>query len=402
VVKSKISINENLIKNVLTLRYSPTTKSQIPKLDWKDFVQRPNNNSSEFVEKKIVENIKKSITNSKISISLSAGVDSTLMLDLLKKTIPDCSPIAITVKFEGSFDETKQAAYLADKFDIDCETLYIENYLLELPKAISIVKLPIWDLHWYYVAKKARTLSKIIVTGDGGDELFGGYTFRYKKFLSTLKKKPSTQEKILSYLQCHERDWVPDQDKIFGKRAKFNWSQIYKIFEPYFNNQLDPLSQVFLADFNGKLRHNFSIVSASINSHFKIKTVTPLLSKDLIKYATHIPLQLKYDRNKNIGKLLLRQILQKEKIEKFVSTSKQGFSIDTRNLWNVRAKKICDYYLSDARIVKDGWINGKWINSYLNSKDLDVRYVNKFLGLLALEVWYRIFITKEMKSASKL
>ena len=36
------------------------------------------------------------------------------------------------------------------------------------------------------------------------------------------------------------------------------------------------------------------------------------------------------------------------------------------------------------------------IYKYLNKKDLDVRYVNKFLGILSLEVWYRIFISKDL------
>jgi asparagine synthase (glutamine-hydrolysing) len=57
----------------------------------------------------------------------------------------------------------------------------------------------------------------------------------------------------------------------------------------------------------------------------------------------------------------------------------------------------------DSRIVQDGWINQSWINDYIDKKEeLDVRYVNKFLGLLALEVWYRLFITKEMKSDTTL
>ena len=400
-VKSNPQINDDLIKQILTLRYSTTIKTQIPKLTWKSFVEKPSNTSAEFVEKTIINNIKNEITDSKPSIALSGGVDSTLMLSLLKKAIPQSSPTAILVKFQKSFDETKRAIRLANKFDIAHEVLYIENYLLELPKAISIVKLPILDLHWYYVAKKARTLSKTILSGDGGDELFGGYTFRYKKFLSLLKKD-TTQQKILSYLKCHERDWVPDQDQIFGKKTKFSWPQIYKIFEPYFNNQLAPLSQVFLADFNGKLRHNFSLVNTSINSYFKIKTVTPLISNSLLKYANHIPIHLKYDYKRNIGKLLLRQILAKEKIEKFVSSTKQGFSIDTENLWNSQGRKICDYYLSDARTVQDGWISRGWINKHRQSKELDVRYVNKFLGLLAFEIWYRLFITKEMKNTTQL
>ena len=39
-----------------------------------------------------------------------------------------------------------------------------------------------------------------------------------------------------------------------------------------------------------------------------------------------------------------------------------------------------------------------WISKYIDQNDLDVRYINKFFGLLAFEIWYRLFITKEMKS----
>ena len=51
---------------------------------------------------------------------------------------------------------------------------------------------------------------------------------------------------------------------------------------------------------------------------------------------------------------------------------------------------------------KDGWINKEWISSNIKKSDLDVRYVNKFLGLLSLEIWYRLFITKEMNSKTTL
>ena len=67
-------------------------------------------------------------------------------------------------------------------------------------------------------------------------------------------------------------------------------------------------------------------------------------------------------------------------------------------MWKSHAQKLCKNYLLDSRIVQDGWIRQDWISKYIEKESLDVRYVNKFLGLLALEIWYRLFISKEMKS----
>ncbi len=328
-------------------------------------------------------------------------MDSTLVLILLKQALPSVKIKAISIKFAESTDESKHAARIAHKLDVDHDVLYLENYLEELPKAISIIKLPFWDLHWYSVVKKAKTISKFLVSGDGGDEIFGGYTFRYQKFLSLTDNNSPPIEKIKAYLQCHERDWVPDQEKLFGNKIKFDWNKIYRRLIPFFNNSLPPLSQVFLADFNGKLLYNWVPLNTRFHDYFKVKPVTPILSEKLISYGTHLPVESKYDAHKNIGKLPLRKILQKYKLEQHVVKKKQGFSVDTANMWKSHGYELCNYYLSDARIVKDRWISGGWISLH-KKKDLDIRYVNKFLGILALEIWYRIFVTKEMDPEKRL
>ncbi|WP_100182766.1 asparagine synthase C-terminal domain-containing protein [Candidatus Nitrosotenuis aquarius] len=398
-------VNPKLIKHILTLRYSTEIKSKIPKLSWKDFVEKEQNISADQVEKIIISYVKDNIENSarnKIALALSGGIDSTLVLSSLIRAVPNVKIKTLSVKFAESFDETKQSSKLAERLGVDNQIIFVSNYLKNLPAAISIVKLPIWDLHWYHVAKKASSISKFIVSGDGGDELFGGYTFRYKKFLSLIKKNTTKQNKILSYLKCHERDWVTDQPRVFGKNSNFSWKEIYNVIEPYFGNPLNPLNQVFLADFNGKLRHNFSVVNTAINKHFGIKTLTPLLSEEMISYATHIPSNMKYDKQSKTGKIILRQIIKKENLERFVSQGKQGFSIDTVNLWKSYGKEICDYYLYDARIIQDGWINREWIRKKLKIKDTDARTVNKLYGLLAFEIWYKLFITKELKHSTRL
>ena len=402
-VRSK-TIPPQTIKNILTLRYNPTKNSLIPKKIWKDFVEKTILSPVDFVEDSIKSNIEHSIKNpkTKVAVALSSGVDSTLVLALLKKTYPTIPISTISVKFAKSIDESKYAAKIAQKFDADHHVLYIENYLAELPAAINIIKQPFWDLHWYYVVKKAKTMSKFLVSGDGGDELFGGYTFRYEKFLSLTTKNSSPLAKVKAYLQCHERDWVHDQQDLFGKRAPFSWKEIHNRLLPYFDNSLHPLSQVFLADFNGKLLYNWIPLNTAFHRHFRVKPVTPILSRNMISFATHVPIHLKYDQKRNTGKLILRQILQKYSLEKMLIKKKQGFSVNTINLWKSHGYNLCDYYLSDARTIQDNWISKDWIQKHFRKNDLDIRYVNKFLGILALEIWYRLFITKEMKPTTKL
>ena len=392
------------ICNILTLRYNPKLKPLLPRKTSGDFGHSAEV-STEYIENSILNSLNEKIEYSKtkkISIALSGGVDSTLILAMLRKRFPDIEIEAITIKFAKSTDESSVAAKIAENFGANHNIVYLENYLEELPKAISIIKMPFWDLHWYHVVKKSQSLSKHLVSGDGGDELFGGYTFRYEKFLSLTTQNSTPLEKVKAYLQCHERDRVPDQEDLFDTKAEFTWDAIYDTLLPYFDNSLPSLDQVFLADYNGKLLYNFSPVNTRILNHFQVEGISPLLSDLIISFATHIPNIQKYDQNKNLGKLSLRELLEKYNAISFVPDQKLGFNVDTKNLWESYGKSICTEYLLDSSIVNDGWINKKWITSHINRSDLDVRYINKFLGLLAFEIWYRLFVTKEMNVNTRL
>ena len=400
-----LSLQPSSVTNILTLRYDPSIIPNLPRKTSKDFKPSPKEHSVEFIEKAIANTLRKKLDISsvkKICIALSGGIDSTLILTLIKKTIPDLRVDAISIKFADSIDETESASKIAAELDTNHHIVYVDNYLRELPKAISIIKLPFWDLHWYHVVKKSQSLAKHLASGDGGDELFGGYTFRYKKFLSLIDTNSTPLEKIKAYLLCHERDHVPDQEEVFGKKARFSWEYIYKTLISYFDNTLSPIEQVFLADYNGKLLYNFSPLNERISNHFDIESISPLLSEEILSYSLSIPTENKYDKIKNIGKLPLRKLLSKHNMDKFIPHEKLGFNVNTLNLWKSVGKSLCQEYLVDSQAAKDGWINKDWINRYVRQDDLDVRYVNKFLGLLAFEVWYRLFITKEMSANTTL
>ena len=399
------TVDPSSIVDILTLRYDTSIQPNLPKKTWEDFIpiDKPPNVTS--IENSICNEIEKKlnyINEQEISIALSGGVDSALMLSLLRKTKPDVKINAISIKFANSIDETPYASKIAEKYDADHHVIHLENYLSELPKAISIIKLPFWDLHWYYVVKKSQVLSKTLISGDGGDELFAGYTFRYKKFLSLTSENSSPHEKVKAYLECHERDRVPDQENIFNQKCQFSWNYIYSILLPFFDNNLSRLEQVYLADYNGKLLYNFNPINSRITDYFKINQLAPLLNNELLTTAVHIPTRYKYDIDNDIGKLPLRTILEKNNAASLITKEKLGFNVNTINLWKLHGHDLCKEFLDDSRIVKDGWINNEWIKRYIDNSDLDVKYVNKFLGILAFEIWYRLFITKEMSSNTTL
>ena len=402
-------LNDNnyasMIKNVLTLRYNPSLETSNGKIGWQSFEVKDYPNYLEHIENVIINYIKNELSSEKhVSVALSGGVDSTLVIALLRKALPDVSIEAISVRFADSVDETDLATKIAAKFDANHHITPIENFLENLPKAISIIKMPFWDTHWYHVGKTAKKFSNSLVSGDGGDELFGGYTFRYEKFLSRMKSQMTPKEKTKLYLECHERDWVSDQENLFGKRAQFSWDEIYSFIIPYFDNTLPTINQIFLADINGKLLFNWIPLNRSFHEYFELKAVTPILSKEVLSFAPHLNFELKYDQKNNVGKLPLRAILKKYVDPNLINPKKQGFSVNTVNLWKSHGKKLCKHYLSDARIVKDGWINMDWIQKHFKNLDdeLNVRDVNKFHGLLAFEIWYRLFITKEMDPNTEL
>ena len=366
--------------------------------------KRIDDNLEEFVEKSIREEISHEIgTNTgKIGISLSSGIDSTLILALLREEYPSNEIESVSVKFRESTDETDASKKISEKFQTNHHILEIDNFLEELPKAISIVKQPFWDLHWYYLVKKMKNFTNVFLSGDGGDELFAGYTFRYKKFLKLTNENSTSNEKIIAYLNCHERDWVPDQESIFDMENQFNWNDIYKILEPYFDNKLPRLTQVFLADYNGKLIHNMQPLYKSIHDYFSIRNITPIQNEGLIQFSCMLRNEQKYDFKSNLGKIILVNLLEKYNLKHLTSIQKQGFSVNTSNLWNQYGKEIFLHYFDKSRLVEDKIINSDWIDKHISKNDLEPRYINKFLGILALEIWYRLLVTKEMNENEKL
>lgn len=415
------------IGNILTLRYDPSfnlftkdnNRDGIRNIPPKEILQlrrtvikeRNNIPSSQDLENEIRRLIKIRFEGSKekrIAIALSSGVDSNVIFSLIRKELPQIDIGCLNVSFDEDSSEALRAAQLAESKDAGFHEIHVENPLQDLPMLLSIIKEPRWNVYQYYFIEKARSISNVLFTGDGGDELFAGYTFRYKNFLATIESlsRPSCEDRIRTYLRCHERDWVPDQEAMFaGTQIKFTWSSIYELIEKYFVSNLDPLEQVLLADYHGKLMYDFIPTNEKFFKHFNISGMAPLLCNQIIDIAMKIPASLKYDFKNNIGKIQLREIIEHNTAGYSTDRKrKMGFGMDLAKFWSRFGKEMVTSNLDKGRIFQDKIINKEWYNKSLaridENKEEASRYISKMLQLLSLEIWYQLFVTSEMSASS--
>lgn len=393
---------------LLTLRYDPMNiyvptfrLRDVSVLDIFKSYAKKNSVSVRILETKIRSAIRREVdkfTQHKVCVALSAGVDSNLILCLLREEYPELELECINVSFDEK-NEAFEAKNFAEQKGAGFQQVYVENPLRDLPSMINIIKEPRWNVYQYYFIKKAKSISNLLFTGDGGDEIFAGYTFRYKKFLQSCEQNTNSLERVKVYLSCHERDWVPDQHEMFANKLKFDWSSIYSLLTSYFNNDLNPLDQVLLADYNGKLLHDFAPTNDKYFRFFKLQGFSPLLDNDVVEVGFDMPSEMKYSMEYNVGKLPLREILKiySQDSDRKMNV-KVGYGMDLVSLWNKSGRETVTLLLDRGRVFEDDLIDKNWYMRSLKRVDenLDLRYISKLLQILSLEVWYRIFVTSEM------
>ena len=94
----EINNNSSIIKEVLSLRYCPSLDSSKNKIVAENFLPEEKLNYLEHIENSISSEIKNEVMENQVSVALSGGVDSTLVMALLRKTKPDIKIDAISLK----------------------------------------------------------------------------------------------------------------------------------------------------------------------------------------------------------------------------------------------------------------------------------------------------------------
>ncbi|SDW60258.1 asparagine synthase (glutamine-hydrolyzing) [Marinobacter mobilis] len=364
-----------------------------------------------FLLKSSVE--KQLIADVPIGAFLSGGVDSSSVVSVASSIKPDL--MTMSYRFKSGFDEGEYAKTIAEIYGTNHIELYEEPFdLLEILKNLSFVyDEPFADsssVPTYQICKEASKHCKVALTGDGADELFGGYTWKYR---------PLVYQAIFgnsNYFRTLALYIVSGILKSFSKKA-LNIHRYYAlknvVLERDVNSSVDDLYWFFsdkeisklgvkktsdnlerwfdgsgrLLDFNDALKVDLSdymvgdiLVKtdrASMANGLELRS--PFLDKELAEYVISLPGRLKLDKKSD--KIILRTAFAKQWPDRIKYRSKQGFGSPIEGwLTSPSLDDAKDFYFSkDSRISK--FLNPDQVQAYKNSND------SKTWALLIFSMW---------------
>jgi len=292
-----------------------------------------------------------------VSSYLSGGMDSGVLTSLASKQLPYMN--TFTVGFDMSsasgvelaFDERANAEHMSYVFKTEHYEMVLKAGDME--RCMSDL---VWHLEEprvgqsypnYYAAKLASKFGKVVLAGTGGDELFGGYPWRYYRavvnddFEHYIDKyyefwqrlvNNSIQQKLFAPVWNDVKDvWTRD---IMAGVFKHHARELTRP-EDYVNHSLYFEAKTFL--------QGLFVVEDKLSMAHSLESRVPFMDNDLVDFAMRVPVKYKlsnlqkvvsanenelskYYQRTNDGKLLLREAMKRHLPQNVISREKQGFS----------------------------------------------------------------------------
>jgi asparagine synthase (glutamine-hydrolysing) len=321
-----------------------------------------------------------------LGIMLSGGLDSGTVAAFSQQSATTMQGYCYYDETNG-YDETAFAKQMATQFNINLNLVQIKEQ--ELPNLLETVT---WhfdepvprphNLAAYAVSKAAAHDGiKVLLTGEGGDEIFCGYT-RYKE----ITEKYSADHDPSHIIFGHNRVALTAIEKFYSKRS---FTNNYRFWVPYTYRNLDAINQQLISDQKTFLIH-FLQRSDRMGMAVGLENRVPLLDIELVNFMNRIPgeQKMKNGELKYIQKQMLKGILSDE----IIYQKKQPFDmpIETYLQRGVLNEYMKDLLLSDARCSY--LFDKKGMATLINDMTDKKPNAWKMVWLLmCFEVWLRKF-----------
>lgn len=362
---------------------------------------------------------------------LSGGIDSSTILAFMSRVSPE--PVrAFSIGFsDASYDELPYARLVAKRFSADHieEVIHPDMYTLS-EDLIAQFDEPFADFSifpTYLVSKLARNHVTVVLSGDGGDEIFGGYdTYvaqsldRYYRLLPrSLRQKllptvmgrlsPRAEKKgfvnkakrfveggaLASGLQ-HSR-WMmfmtPEhKQRLYTSDLNRHLSNgsVPDLVESWFEvvDQLPGLTQQQYVDIHTYLPDDILTKVDRMTMAVSLEARVPLLDHRLVEFAWNLPERLKMHRMRT--KILLRKAMADLLPEEVLFKPKEGFSVPIKHWLRGPLRPVMEDLLSEGEIrsaglFREGCVRG-WVKEHLGGH---ANHSHRLWALMVFQMWRR-------------
>jgi asparagine synthase (glutamine-hydrolysing) len=366
-----------------------------------------NNNKSQKVfageVREALEGAIKRQTHSDVSVGafLSGGMDSGSVCAVSKKVIDNldsftCGFNVDDIKgLESYFDESNDARELARLLKLNHHEwkLNCTHMSQLLPKVMWHLEEPRVGICYqvYDITQKIREYVTVVLSGMGGDELFGGYHWRYKQILGMTNKKLFDDKyyQIWSRLLNDKTRKNYFSKKILRNVGNYNprisYNEIMKKCD-----ESEPLHRAMFFDFQGFLQ-GLLLVEDKLSMANSVETRVPLLDNEFIDLVLTIPANMKYEGG--ITKLVLKEALKGLLPEEVLHRRKQGFTPPDAHWFRHYSMPYIKSILLSEQFLDRGWFEKKAISEMLEQHKLG-SHNHRFLiwSLLCFEWMHRLFL----------
>jgi len=367
---------------------------------------------------------------------LSGGLDSTLIASYAARTLgSELRTFSMGIPYRD-LNELPAAAAVAAKYGTQHHAEEVTPSVVEdLPRLVSALDEPADPLSicLLHLARMTARHVKVVLGGDGGDELFGGYDrYAADRWLDTYRAVPevvrnAVSSQVLRRLPdqftfksfTHKLRWVDLMArKTGGERYSeslqffwFNEAHRAELYAPGFRKQLregrpdacllelyaapnaeEAMDRMMYVDAMSRLPGQSLTILDRATMAYSLESRSPFLDPRFAEFMARVPTRLKIKgrRLRHLERRLGERYLPEEVLRR----KKQGFASPLMYILEGEVRALAPRLLLDSELVKAGYLRGERMKQLVD-EHLARRYDhgNRIWLLLSAEVWYRRYIS---------
>lgn len=368
-----------------------------------------------------------------LGMFLSGGIDSSAICAMMAQMVDE--PIkTFSVGFkEREANEFKYARMIAQKFRTDHHEIVISpgQFFAELPNLVWHEDEPIGfsaSVPLYFVSKLAQNHVKVVLTGEGSDEILAGYG-RYAKTLALLNYGekyetliPAFMRKIIkaglsavggklnrTFLtrQSDIENLFFDNFAIFGKsmqqnlfstetKARINEKNPYSYQNKWLGktDAKEILDKLLYVDTKTYL-HELLMKQDQMSMAASIESRVPFLDYKLVEMTAKMPTAMKL-RGKDLTKWILREVMKGILPDEILHRSKKGFPVPLGSWFRKQYKHIVEEYVLSERALSRGIFNADFVRNLVLRHNRGENHDERLWLLVNFEIWQRRFFDREI------